>query len=458
MEKHDSPQMQERNWQWMASRIADLGYLQPSEEEGFLGEVLSVEPQPAGGNTLAFVTLRRLVLPEQLSIGRRPHHGVNDIYDLDGDAMGPFRLPVEELVIVQRKFERARQEPIKCKSSDIPFIQYKYLQSDNVLKPLFPEVGKEDHSINNICHRCQINQLSNGKQLCDDCTKVIRPYRKIYATTLADVCDCKDCRRKIAVRMDQMLKTNVRRAQDILNGEEIKNAEGDREASAICCVCCLSCTTGVQCDMCPVVMHQNCFMWGGLVDGKDPEETLCRSCSFEVHVDDINCEAAFAKATSLAKAMCPIDFDLPANFLDPTVLPVPSSKAITSAKTKTTVRSLTPNGKRRGRPPKSAISVNGEVKTPSTTTPLGKKRGRPPKLSKSDKVTPDSHPSGPSKDLEISDDDDEFRPTCSRTHQYDPIMRRFSGIPKHQSSSLVYWKPDTRLNHRKEGENEDEIK
>ena len=62
MEKHDSPQMQERNWRWMASRIADLGYLQPSEEEGFLvGEVLSVEPQLAGGNALAFVTIRRLV-------------------------------------------------------------------------------------------------------------------------------------------------------------------------------------------------------------------------------------------------------------------------------------------------------------------------------------------------------------------------------------------------------------
>jgi hypothetical protein len=233
-------------------------------------------------------------LPEQLSIGRRPHHGVNDIYDLDGDAMGPFR-----------KFEQASQEPIKCKSSDIPFIQYKYLQSDNVIKPLFPEVGNEDHSINNICHRFQINQLSNGKQLCDDCSKVIRPYRKMYATALSDVCDCKDCRQKIAVQMDQMLKTNVRMAQDILNGEEIKNAEGDREASAICCVCCLSCTTGVQCGMCPVVMHL---------------------------------------------------------------------------------------------------------------------------------------------------------PACCRTHQYDPIMRRFSGIPKHQSSSLVYWKPDTRLNHRKEGENEDEIK
>jgi [histone H3]-lysine4 N-trimethyltransferase SETD1 len=452
----DAPQMQERNWRWMASRITDLGNLERSEDEGFLGEVLSVEPQPDGGETLAFVTLRRLILPEQLRSGRRPHHGMNDIYDLDGDAVGPFRVPVEELVIVHRKFERARQEPIKCKSSGIPVIQYKYLQIDNVLKPLFPEAGDENNSTNNICHRCQINQLSNGKQLCADCSKVIRPYRKMHATTLSDVCDCKDCTRKIAVRMDQMLKTNVRMAQDILDGEEIRNAEGDRETAAICCVCCLSCTTGVQCDMCPVVMHQHCFMWGGLVDGKDPEETLCRSCSFEVHVDDINGKAAFAKATSLAKAMCPIDFDLPANFLDPDVLPVPSSKAITSAKTKSKVRTLTPNGKRRGRPPKSAKSENGEVKTPSTTT-NGKKRGRPPKLSKSDKIAPDSQPSGPSKNLEIPEDEyEQFRPTCSRTHQYDPIMRRFSGIPKHQSSSVVYGKPDTRRNHRKEGEDEDD--
>jgi len=445
---NDPPKTQERNWRWMASRTTELGVLGRPDEEVFVGEVLNVEPQ-ISGETIAFVTLRRLAFPEHTRTGRKPYHGKNDVYDLDGDSAGPFRVPIEELVIVHRKFERENYESRKRDHSAFPVVRYKYTEKENVFRPIIVVKGEVGGS---TCHRCRMNSLSNEKSMCSDCTKIIRPYRKAFATTLADACDCRICTRKIAHRMEEMLKTNLHMAEDILDGEEIKNEECDREKSAICCVCCLSCTSGVQCDMCPVVMHQRCFVWGGRVDGKDPEETLCRSCSFEVHADDINREDALAKATSLARAMCPIDFDLPPNFFDPGMLPVPSPKAVTSAKAKMTVLTLTPNGKRRGRPPKSAKSEIIEV-TAQSQTPIAKKRGRPPKSTKKEKE-PQDNQSVPSLIFPNEENDKEFRPACSRTHQYDPITRRFSGIPKHQSSHVIFGRPDTRRNHRKQGEDE----
>ena len=452
-DRNDPPHAQERNWRWMASRTTELGIMPRSNEEGFLGEVLSVKPQQ-NGNTLAIVTLRRLILPEQTLTGRRPYHGKNDVFDLEGDMTGSFQAPIEELVIVYRKFERPQYGPSKCKSKStlIPVIKHIYSEKDNLLKPLFSIHGNGDCSAIQICHRCRISKLSNGKQTCAECTQIIRPYRNVFATTLFDACDCKDCRRKIAARTELMLRVNLRKASDILDGEEIKNKEEDREMSAICCICCMSCTTGVQCDMCPVVMHHHCFMWGGLVDEKNPEETLCRSCSFEVQSEDIHAEDSLAKAVSLSKAMCPIDFDLPANFLDQHLLPIPSSKAIVVAKASKSVLTLTPNGKRRGRPTKSAKTENGDVRD-NIQSPNGKRRGRPPKK-ENDVPGSQSGKSLSSLVLPGDDDDEKFRPHCSRTHEYDPIMRRFTGIPKHQSTIVVYEEPDTRRNHRKHGEDE----
>ena len=451
----DPPHAQERNWRWMASRAAELGIMPRSNEEGFLGEVLTVEPQQKG-DTLAMVTLRRLILPEQTLTGRRQHHGKNDIYDLEGDMAGPFQVPIEELVIVYRKFQRLQYGPSKCnfecKSSTIPVIQHIYSEKENLLKPLYSIYGNADCSGVKICHRCRISNLSNGKQICTECTQLIRPYRNVFGTTLFDACDCKDCRRKITERTELILRTNLLKANDILDGEEIKNKEEDREMSAVCCICCLSCTTGVQCDMCPVVMHHHCFLWGGLVDGKNPEETLCRSCSFEVQSDDIHGEESLAKAVSLSKAMCPIDFDLPANFMDSYLLPTPLSKAVTVTKTIKAVLPMTTNGKRRGRRPTKSVKTDiGDVRD-SLQSPNGKRRGR---SLKKEKCVPESQSRKEPSSLALPcDDDEKFKPNCSRTHEYDPILRRFTGIPKHQSINVLYEKPDTRRNHRKHGEDE----
>ncbi|KAL3924092.1 MAG: hypothetical protein SGILL_001258 [Bacillariaceae sp.] len=128
----DPPSQQEANWRWQAGKYSPFSFLtdRPLSRAmiqklsyNFVGEVIGMEPDLSpGASTLAYVTLRRLVLPEHTLTGRMANHGPYDVFE-DGDINVAslvvdnaemnscfLRVPIEELVIVGRKLRRSSTE------------------------------------------------------------------------------------------------------------------------------------------------------------------------------------------------------------------------------------------------------------------------------------------------------------------------------------------------------------
>jgi len=130
---NDNEERQASNWRWLSGNfdfsqshdnvqlpIDVLEHIAP----GFVGEVVKIQPETQGGSTgsLATVTLRHLILPEQTRTGRLSRHHAYSLYAeksnaIDGDVTAPterfFNFPVESLVIISRSIERAevQQQP-----------------------------------------------------------------------------------------------------------------------------------------------------------------------------------------------------------------------------------------------------------------------------------------------------------------------------------------------------------
>ena len=248
------------------------GVSRPPEQlsSGMIGEVLKVEPSASNnGKTLATVTLRRMLLPEHLKSARRPHHDPVDIFDDADGSNDTFQVPVEELVIISRKFER--KYDTKNDDSDVssglvcPVITRSYSYRSDSFARLTKSPPATNGSANEVCHCCRNEEqkgsmaVDNGKLTCKECKAAIDKAP-------SGTCECLNC------------SLHYRTTQENLFKEQVAKASKDQEKN-----------------------------------GDSPGHS-----------------SALTRARSTVQSLPPIPFELPLNFLDFETLPEPSEKPITT--------------------------------------------------------------------------------------------------------------------------------
>ena len=208
---NDSTAQQEGSWRWEVGRYHNPYSLALSDRPisqnllgklsyNFVGEVVSIHPtqtQQAKDslvNTLAMVTMRLLVLPEHTHSGRLAHHGPFDIFeceDLDSNMMlfereqkdynlrhsekqrrvaeegannrnelEPrylLRVPIEELVIVERNVNREPSDPKKKQKNDMGqkemTIQHSYSFLDDAYRRCQEEIRVPENFVDKVVRK-----------------------------------------------------------------------------------------------------------------------------------------------------------------------------------------------------------------------------------------------------------------------------------------------------------------
>jgi SET domain len=189
----DTPDRQVQNWRWFAARFCDMllrspgprstaqtllggsatfspsilppieGVLSQILSGGLLGEVTQIERADADGfrDSLARVTIRRLLLPEHTRSGRLPIHDCCDVFeDADGirtildnyevsTASDCLEIPIEHLVIVGRKVHRWDQVStveaalLPPPSLDLLHVSHTYSLRDDEYRRLCPRIASD---------------------------------------------------------------------------------------------------------------------------------------------------------------------------------------------------------------------------------------------------------------------------------------------------------------------------
>jgi histone-lysine N-methyltransferase SETD1 len=377
-DKNDSPAEQERNWRWLAGRFDDLllssstarGVSRPPEElsSGMIGEVLKVEPSASNGKTLATVTLRRMLLPEHVKSARRPHHGPVDIFD-DADGFDDtFQVPVEELVIISRKFERKyytkNADADVCSGLNCPVITRSYSYRSDSYARLTKSVSAtngsaKDEEAVEVCHCCREEEQKGAMT--------------VVKTFLADWDDgkltCRECKAAL-----------------------------DKAPSGTCD--CLACSLQYR------AAQENLFKEQVAKTSKDQEK----------NGDSRDYSSALTMARSTVQSLQPIPFDLPLNFLEFETLPEPSENPITTKSKR---------GRKSGKKTLQQTPATTEKKKK-------KAAGKPGASSKCPvtKVEHLQHVSPPSLEPEVKEEAEEekvFVPTCSRLTPYDLVRKHSNG-------------------------------
>ena len=470
---NDPQAEQERNWRWLAGRYDDMllsgksGVSRPPEQLscGMIGEVLKVEPKVSTANgkpaTLATVTLRRMLLPEHSVSGRLSHHGPVEIFDdADGYAVETdtcnHQVPVEELVIISRKFER-KHDVTNCEAKpdsglNCPVITRLYsYDADSYLRLASPDTSKGSNEALNqrscdvdVCHRCHKAEKEGSmesmdstnkkeeKLTCHDCQTELRksPFAKVSAQ-----CDCRTCLSGYKSVQEALFTFQVKNAfkvsQHGKNGSSRDKETTNLPISNACVVCGTTCSLETRCQSCSVTMHAECAKWDRAMDGEKINSSgkgstesgpttedgiLCRSCrSGEICLlGDSNSVSHFTTMLvhSASHVMRPTDFELPPSFVDLQSLPEPSEKPVTVTKPK-----------RRKYVKKAARKASATQK--SGVKKLNKEPDSSPRrlVSKVEQVEYASH-------YFSAEEEEAFVPTCSRLTPYDPTKKQFTGASK----------------------------
>lgn len=219
----DSSAQQEGNWRWEAGRYHNPYHTALSDRPisralleklsyNFVGEVISIHPtkspesKSASIDTLAMVTIRLMVLPEHTHSGRLARHGPLDLFDCDdltenklvlgkGQKLNNtnmtsekqptitdenksthddlvsrcfLRVPIEELVIVEKKIRREYsgstecEETIKGQNEMIIRHSYSFLndaysrcEAENPVYENSADNTEDETSKSHICRRCR---------------------------------------------------------------------------------------------------------------------------------------------------------------------------------------------------------------------------------------------------------------------------------------------------------------
>mmetsp|Transcript_29285 Transcript_29285/g.44963 ORF Transcript_29285/g.44963 Transcript_29285/m.44963 type:complete len:674 (+) Transcript_29285:1-2022(+) len=407
--------------------------------DGFIGEVLKVAASTSTstnhGTSLATVTLRRLLLPEHTLGGRMSHHGpyeifedydslesdethtngtsddgtINTIGDKNGGATPNSRgnrfctiqIPVEELVIVSRSFDRLPASGNDRANATItqPLIRKAYSARENIFMPLRNEQNDGVTSIDggtvmpkmhgkptDCCHRCRNARLVSKLKSCSSDTCL-----QCQAESYAKKFWCKDCR--------QLLKQT--------------RSAGVNSLRPRC--------DGCDCYICanPNKARIQMSVANSLQKG---QKAIVAETQGDGHL--------LGLAKHIVANARKVHFNLPINFVNISALPEPSPKPITLQKKRQYKKRNTcepgdpKNGKKSEGPEKKKRKKRSQIpnKSPKPSQKIGTIQNGLPIEGEEDQV---------------------FKPTCSRTYEYDRDNKNFSGAPQQLITS-----PDSELQKR----------
>jgi len=350
--------------------------------------------------TLAMVTIRRLILPEQTCAGRLPHHGIFDVFEdadnmvnegEEGDAKPHFllQLPIEQLVVVARHLVSTSSETkmvaTSKKNDDIESLYasryYSFknnayaLLGKNSIKTLSVATAS---STKDVCHRCR--NLIVGSDL-------VPCQQKSNCQLFLNSSWCSELQRKAA-----WCKT----CAQMLSFRSQPHTEKTASRTSLSPPCCL----GLACDcrtctsIRSVQTNDKYTSNVAALKNNNKQQLLCPG---QVH--DFFAAMAFA-----ADSAGIVDFDLPDMALNCKRLPKPLAQPSNRIKTKA--------------PKRKQRESLGNVGTPKakTSQPLGKstEKNNGKRSLESDRLGK----------LPGSEDYSVVKPTCARLLPYDSSIRR----------------------------------
>jgi len=200
---NDTKSQQVQNWRWLASHASSSSRvigtdgsnsgldnnIQDSTSQ-LIGEVVEITRTSTTSEeeekSLATVTIKRLLSPEQTQGGRLPHHGALELFDTTTNTadnsssnVSYFQAPIEDLIVVGKRINRLvdvwkqpnLNDQDSATTSGLTFtITHSYQASNNTYTPL--SSSSEDGS--NIpkesikgCHNCQRYYHKSQLNGCD---------------------------------------------------------------------------------------------------------------------------------------------------------------------------------------------------------------------------------------------------------------------------------------------------
>lgn len=244
---NDSRNQQEANWRWQAGKYNPLSFLKEAivtdtliERLSYnvLGEVIKIQPASPPSSTIAMVTIKRLVLPEHTESGRMSHHGANEIFeDFDSNLASTgalsnagktqdflYKVPVEELVIVNKKLNRT----FKIPSHEGPIDEDLYVNRSYSLRyDKFLQLSDENTNFNetecknsDLCPRCRCKkrrgETTNGTShwRCESCVGALEAFFQGQAERL---CDCLNCQNNANTERQSQLFYSTNKASGTID-------------------------------------------------------------------------------------------------------------------------------------------------------------------------------------------------------------------------------------------------
>jgi SET domain len=209
---NDSAEQQISNWRWLASRYFDISMTSSVHASinstsskiksfqsaflenaivtgGLIGQVDKINSSDDGESSLALVSIRRLILPEQTVTGRLPNHKVKEAFtsfdefirddDVDESDIYEFRVPVEHLVIISHEPPASGIEAIDRSSNSLVQTHSYSLLNNTYTTIRYGTEKQASNATNNpressnaiepeevFCHRCR--RYSPALSLCSN--------------------------------------------------------------------------------------------------------------------------------------------------------------------------------------------------------------------------------------------------------------------------------------------------
>ena len=368
-DRDDSPDQQIANWRWMVGRYHDT--LLSTEDvrwrateahlfsNGFVAEVTKVESMPKGSSSLASVTVRRMILPEQTAHFLSVDFERCDIFDDTDNLQNEFRVPIEELVVLSRKIHRS--EPSKatlCSSceddvgANVPEFACRWAYSSQLhlfsyVRPNDEAPQEKSRQSSPMCHRCRrsVPNTETSVECCSGSCSLAEDGNTTFF--------CNDCIRRLSV---------------------ICSCSLDHSPESPPCYMefcdCLSCR----------VRYSN-------------EMSISPSVNSGKRLKDVSPGNVFRSAIQFVSGQEPVGFGLPESMLTWSGIPAPSSKPVTRVK---------PIGQK-----SSQKGVNGK-----------RKEGKSPSKMDNESVDRGAEP----RATTVDDDSTKFKPTCARLLAYDTVQ------------------------------------
>eukprot|EP00980_Cylindrotheca_fusiformis_P023757 scaffold10939_cov105-Cylindrotheca_fusiformis.AAC.2 len=241
---NDAIAQQQANWRWQSSRLNPFSLIDslpiPSGLYSFLlskfvGVVVEVSAEPSTSSSLAMVTVRRLILPEQTVTGRMPHQKPNEVYgDLDSKHVDSarkgdwqecslqYRIPVEELVVICKRIQSSSSKTAPEREL---ILTHEYSVCRNVFLDSSSAASvAASNEARQFCCRCRREKRKEGEEvvkmttMCLDCLGFMKHVARAGVSDNHDwtsFCDCRNCHhRRSLFQWKAFLNNAVATARD----------------------------------------------------------------------------------------------------------------------------------------------------------------------------------------------------------------------------------------------------